>query len=134
MDEWAAVKSPRPPGNDGWNAGVAAGLGAAAAPGPPVAAQRPAAQAGPRRLRPGCPLLPPDGLARKEAAGEPERPTMPAWMQLGQWERQSQALRVGPEARAALCQLLSFFRAEVAALGDSDMQQEVELLQKLVAA
>ncbi|EFN56934.1 hypothetical protein CHLNCDRAFT_143466 [Chlorella variabilis] len=111
VDEWAAVKSPRPPGNDGWNAG-----------------------AGPRRLRPGCPLLPPDGLARKEAAGEPERPTMPAWMQLGQWERQSQALRVGPEARAALCQLLSFFRAEVAALGDSDMQQEVELLQKLVAA
>jgi Ca-activated chloride channel family protein len=49
------------------------------------------------------------------------------------WERGAQALRVVPQARAALRRLLPFVEEEAAALGDPTLRQEVELLQKLVA-
>ncbi len=133
-DEWAAIKSPAQPGNDGWNVDVAAGLGAA--PSFPTSRVAPVQRPGSRLLRPGCPLLPPDSHVLKEAedGAKSGRPALPRWMQLGPWERQSQALQVGAEAKQALRQLLPFFKAEVEALGDSDMQQDVDLLQKLVAA
>ena len=43
------------------------------------------------------------------------------------------ALAVSPRAREALAALLVFMEAEAAAVGDSDMSQEADLLRKVLA-
>ncbi|KIZ06136.1 hypothetical protein MNEG_1821 [Monoraphidium neglectum] len=63
------------------------------------------------RIRIGCPLVP---------------------FALGRWERQSRGLAVGRDARDALQPVLQFVKSEQAAVKDSTMKQEVDLLQKLV--
>lgn len=50
------------------------------------------------------------------------------------WERTSRKLEVSPRAKEAFVALLPWMRREVEALGDGDMKQEVELLERLVAA
>jgi hypothetical protein len=68
--------------------------------------------AGPRaRIRIGCPLVP---------------------CALGRWERQSRGLAVSRDARDALQPVLQYVKSEQAAVKDSTMKQEVDLLQKLV--
>ncbi|KAI3434996.1 hypothetical protein D9Q98_003048 [Chlorella vulgaris] len=144
VDEWTRLQHPKPPSADSWDAGVAAGLGAAqgvaAAPAPnipPQLAPRP-----PLHLRAGWPLLPPDSSTLQQtAAGSGDGPGMaalPTWMRrqarLAGWERGSMPLQVGAEAKAALLQLLHWLKSEVAALGDDVMQQEVMLLQKILVA
>lgn len=125
-DEWAAPGSAADSAN-AWQAGEVAALTSGAprpaAPAPGPAPAPTAAPAGPRRLRPGCALLPP-------GAGGGCPPASPPRM-LGPWERASRALSVNPDARAALAQLLPFVEGEVAALGDADMKQDVELLRLL---
>lgn len=52
---------------------------------------------------------------------------------LGRWERRSQKLAVGAEAQAAMEEFLPYFKQEMVAVGDSTLQQEVDILDKLVA-
>ena len=114
LDEWSGATAAAGP--DGWDASVVPGMGRPPqpplAPAQPVPAGQPVQQP---RLRLGCPLLPPPQL------------------QPGRWERQSRPLAVGPAARAALRHLLVHVEAEVAALGDRELQQEVDLLHTLTA-
>ena len=53
---------------------------------------------------------------------------------LGRWERQSQKLAVGADAKAAMRQFLPHLEAEVKALGDAALGQERDTLAKLIAA
>eukprot|EP00887_Chlorella_sp_A99_P005282 scaffold1.g5282.t1 len=123
-DAWADARGDAASPNDSWQADVVASVGrSAGAPAPapaPAPATPPPAPRAPC-LRPGCPLLPPP---RERAGGA-------AAAAPGRWERASQPLRVGPEARAALAQLVPWLEGEVAALGDDAMKQEVEQLKKL---
>ena len=52
---------------------------------------------------------------------------------LGRWERQSQPLAVGGEARRAFQEFLPYFEAEMGRVGDSSLQQEVDILKRLIA-
>lgn len=127
-DEWAAP-GPAANSSDTWQAGEAAAL-AGGAPRPATPAQAPAhaaAPAGPRRLRPGCPLRP----LGADLAGSPPPSAAAPRRALGPWERASRKLSVNLEARAALAQLLPYVEGEVAALSDQDMRQEVDLLRLL---
>ncbi|KAL4425226.1 hypothetical protein ABPG75_009242 [Micractinium tetrahymenae] len=127
-DEWAGP-APAADSADAWQAGeVAALTGGSPRPAAPTPVPAPTtAPAGPRRLRPGCALLPPG----TDSGCCPPRPPQHAQRTLGPWERASRKLSVNPDARAALAQLLPFVEGEVAALGDEDMRQEVELLRLL---
>lgn len=71
-------------------------------------------------LRPGQRLLPP--------------PVPLCSATLGRWERTSKKLEVNAAAKQAFGRLLPFLRAEVEAVGDADMQQEVDVLARLAAA
>lgn len=51
----------------------------------------------------------------------------------GRWERQSQKLAVGGEARDAFKDFIPYFQAEMQHIGDSTLQQELDILQKLTA-
>lgn len=53
---------------------------------------------------------------------------------LGEWERQSAALKVNDDARASFEDFLPYFKAEVTALGDSSLDQEAQVLTKLIAS
>jgi Ca-activated chloride channel family protein len=53
---------------------------------------------------------------------------------LGRWERQSQKLAVGPQARAAFQEFLPYFQAEEAALGDASLDQEVQIMDDILKA
>ena len=53
---------------------------------------------------------------------------------LGRWERQSEKLAVGPEARRAFQEFLPYFEGEMAAVGDPSLRQEVELMNRILAA
>lgn len=55
-------------------------------------------------------------------------------VQLGQWERQSEKLRISNESRVALNEFLPYFKAEVAALNDPELQQEIDILELILAA
>ncbi|MEZ4615504.1 MAG: hypothetical protein R2867_08315 [Caldilineaceae bacterium] len=55
----------------------------------------------------------------------PQRPA------LGEWERQSLPLQVSPPYRALFTQFRAYFTAEMAAVQDETLQQEVEVLAKL---
>lgn len=50
---------------------------------------------------------------------------------LGQWERQSMSLRVNSAYKKLFGLFSTYFTGEMKALGDSDLQQEVDLLDKL---
>ncbi|GAB4813065.1 hypothetical protein N2152v2_000111 [Parachlorella kessleri] len=58
----------------------------------------------------------------------------PAVQALGRWERVSSKLEVNPRAKEAFTVLAGYLAAESDAVADADMRQEVELLQKLLAA
>ncbi|KAL4859210.1 Sister chromatid cohesion protein PDS5 B-B [Chlorella vulgaris] len=53
---------------------------------------------------------------------------------LGRWERQSEKLAVDPKARAAFDAFLPYFESEAAAVGDASLNQEVELINTILAA
>ena len=53
---------------------------------------------------------------------------------LGRWERQSQKLAVGGEARRAFQEFLPYFEAEMGRVGDASLGQEVDILERLIAA
>lgn len=52
--------------------------------------------------------------------------------ELGEWERQSTALQVSPVYRERIAAFATYFEREMAALGDEDLQQELDLLERLV--
>ena len=62
-------------------------------------------------------------------------PTSPipleASVNLGQWERQSTALRVSDPYKQSFTAFKAYFEAEMAAIGDSTLSQEVDVLDKL---
>jgi Ca-activated chloride channel family protein len=61
-------------------------------------------------------------------------PPPPVWPPLlGRWERQSQPLAVNKNARQAISDFLPYFEKAMDAVNDPDMQQEVDLMNKLVA-
>lgn len=139
LDEWARVRASAgsaASGPDVWDACAVAGVGRLPAwprpypqpqPGPAVHAPLAAVPAGELHLRPGRPLLPPPPLT-------PEAACPPAGGLPGRWERTSQPLAVGAQARAAFAQLLPWLEAEVGELGDEEMRQEVALVRKLAGA
>ncbi|MGA1864047.1 MAG: vWA domain-containing protein [bacterium] len=51
---------------------------------------------------------------------------------LGEWERQSVALQVSEEYKQLFSEFKPYFEAEMAAIGDEDLAQEVEVLDKLI--
>jgi Ca-activated chloride channel family protein len=53
---------------------------------------------------------------------------------LGRWERESEELAVDPKARAAFEAFLPYFESEAAAVGDASLDQEVELMNTILAA
>ena len=61
---------------------------------------------------------------------------MPVIIELGQWERQSVNLtgHVNAGAKQAMTEFLPYMEGEIAALGDQTLQQEVDLLNTIVAA
>lgn len=50
---------------------------------------------------------------------------------LGQWERTSQALRVSEQYKNAFSEFANYFSSEMQAIGDTELQQELDLLNKL---
>ena len=52
---------------------------------------------------------------------------------LGRWERQSQTLAVGEQARRAFQEFLPYFQGEMGRVGDSSLGQEVDILKRLIA-
>lgn len=52
---------------------------------------------------------------------------------VSEWERQSAPLRVSDESRRAFEDFLPYFQGEVADLGDTSLDQEVDLVKKLIA-
>ncbi|KAL6767183.1 CGL127B [Auxenochlorella protothecoides x Auxenochlorella symbiontica] len=53
--------------------------------------------------------------------------------QLGEWERQSSPLKITADARRAFQDFLPYFQAEAAALADTSLDQEVAVLEQLIA-
>ncbi|MGA1841535.1 MAG: vWA domain-containing protein [bacterium] len=51
---------------------------------------------------------------------------------LGEWERQSVDLQVSDEYKQLFAEFKPYFEAEMAAIGDEDLAQEVEVLDKLI--
>lgn len=63
----------------------------------------------------------------------PEPPFMPpCFIELGEWERQSVPLSVDSEYRKIFTQFAEYFKAEVLATRDRDLDQESEILSKLL--
>ncbi|KAL4458688.1 hypothetical protein ABPG75_013553 [Micractinium tetrahymenae] len=58
---------------------------------------------------------------------------VPVVVQLGQWERQSHKLEVLPQAKSAFSTFLPYLRSEMAAVQDPGLQQEVDVLNKLIS-
>ncbi|KAL6768382.1 CGL127B [Auxenochlorella protothecoides x Auxenochlorella symbiontica] len=52
---------------------------------------------------------------------------------LGEWERQSSPLKISADARRAFQEFLPYFQAEAAALADASLDQEVAVLEQLIA-
>jgi len=61
---------------------------------------------------------------------------VPVIIELNQWERQSQNLtgHVPPPAKTSMQEFLPYIESEIQALGDSSLNQEVEILNKIIAA
>lgn len=61
---------------------------------------------------------------------------VPVVIELGQWERQSVNLtgHVDPGAKQAFKEFLPYMQEEITALGDQELQQEVDLLNTIIAA
>ena len=51
----------------------------------------------------------------------------------GRWERQSQKLAVGGEARDAFKEFIPYFQAEMQSIGDPTLQQELDILKQLAS-
>lgn len=51
---------------------------------------------------------------------------------LGEWERQSVDLQVSEEYKQLFAEFKPYFEAEMAAIGDDDLSQEVEILNELI--
>lgn len=125
VDQWKAAAPGAAAGPDDWDASVLGGL--SGHPPPPVPAPAPAPRRHgppePLHLRAGHSLLPPAAEALSCVRPPGGRPSP--------WERQSRPLAVGPEAKAALLQLLPWVESEAAALGDASLGQEAALLRTL---
>lgn len=57
----------------------------------------------------------------------------PAVAALSEWERTSHNLTAGPEAQQSFEAFLPYLQRMMSAVGDPTLQQEVDLLEKLIA-
>ena len=61
---------------------------------------------------------------------------VPVVVELNQWERQSQNLtgHVNPSAKEAFKEFLPYMESEIGELGDADLRQEVDIVNRIIAA
>ncbi|MBN1324148.1 MAG: VWA domain-containing protein [Methanotrichaceae archaeon] len=56
---------------------------------------------------------------------------IPIFVELGEWERQSLPLRVSPPYGEVFRQFAAYFQVEMEAIGDGELEQEMEVLRRL---
>lgn len=76
-------------------------------------------------------------VSREKGIIIPEPPHIPPcwphpWPVLGEWERQSLPLTVAGEYKISFADFAKYLKSEMEALGDKDLQKEIDVLNKLI--